>query len=287
MDKCPMCGDANIAVRSAVVSGFLLERIWDNSKDKETQICHCQRCGFAFYALRPDDEEMGRLYRNYRDGHYQEQRQRHDSWYTEEVNALFDDPEVHRSRQDFYRDLLTSYVNVAEVRSVLDYGGNTGVHIPDFFTNAEKFVFDISGVETVDGVRGFSDFDAVSKRKYDFVMCLSMLEHVSDPADIIEKMNGLVAEGGYLFIEVPFDSPFYKHKPGKLQFLFNKHFSFKAIWDRFKLNRKFPYVMSEHINYFTEDSLRHIVKGNILLLGTYLRKGEFGKAQCIYILVKV
>jgi len=287
MGKCLICGDQDLRVIPAVISGFLLERIWDNSKDKGTQICHCKKCGFAFYALRPDDNEMGRLYKDYRDRFYQEQRQKYDSWYTKEINALYDDPDIHRSRQEFYQSLLSKHMDVAKIRSVLDYGGNTGIHIPEFFTNAEKSVFDISGVETVDGVRGFSDLDSIKENRYDFVMCLNMLEHVSDPAGIIEIMKGLVAKAGYLYIEVPFDSPFYKHKPGNIQFLFNKHFSLKVIWDRFKLNRKFPYIMSEHINYFTEGSLRHIVGGEVLSLGTHRRRGEFGMSECICILVRM
>jgi len=287
MEKCLICGNQDINVISAVVSGFLLERIWDNSIEKETSICHCRRCGFAFYTLRPDEMEMKKLYCNYRDAFYQKQRQKYDSWYSKEINALFDDPDIRRSREDDCNDFLSKHIDVDKIGSVLDYGGNTGVHIPGFLAHADRFVFDISGVETIDGVRGFSDFDAVSERRYDFVMCLNMLEHVTDPKEIVEKITELVAKDGYIYIEVPFDSPFYKHKPGKLQFLFNKHFSMKVILDRFRLGLKFPYVMSEHINYFTEDSLRRLVGDvDVLSCETRVRKDSLGKSECICMLIR-
>ena len=80
MERCLICENENLKIKPAIVSGFLLERIWDNSIDRETYICHCQKCGFAFFALRPDDNEMEKLYKNYRDDFYQKQRQKHDSW---------------------------------------------------------------------------------------------------------------------------------------------------------------------------------------------------------------
>jgi hypothetical protein len=65
IQKCLICDSEQLDIKPAVISGFLIERIWNNSIEKETAICHCQKCGFAFYARRPEESEMEKLYKKY------------------------------------------------------------------------------------------------------------------------------------------------------------------------------------------------------------------------------
>jgi 2-polyprenyl-3-methyl-5-hydroxy-6-metoxy-1,4-benzoquinol methylase len=286
---CLACGNYDLETKSAVISNFLLERIWNNSINNETSICHCKKCGFAFYALRPSENEMGKLYENYRDTVYQKQRQKHDSWYTKEINNLFDDQIVYKSRQEIANKFLIKHIDATDIKSVLDYGGSTGIHIPQIFTNAKKYVFDISGVKTVDGVQYLNNLDDANKQQYDFVMCTAVLEHVSKPNQILRQLKEMVSENGYLYIGVPFDSPFYRHKTSKPQFLFNKYFSFKVILDRFLRDWKHPFVMHEHINYFTENSLKEMLEKcglTVLEIDTFITKGILGTEEGINVLAK-
>jgi len=258
--ECLICGSSSTTVKQAVISDFLLERIWDNKIDKQTELIFCSGCGFAFYSLRPTDEEMSRLYSGYRNEQYQEQRQRFESWYTEEVNNCREDAEAYESRQEHMRRIILDAVDVSTVRSVLDYGGDTGLNIPRVFSNAEKYVFDISGVEPEAGVTGIADPDELRKRKYDFIMNTAVLEHVSDPYRLLKNISEVSKDGGLIYLEVPFDSPFYKRRLDDLQFLFNKKFSKKVIFEQFLRTLRTPYIMHEHLNFFTPRSFEIMVR---------------------------
>ena len=288
--ECLICENNNLETISAIISGFLLERIWNNSINDKTYICHCKNCGFAFYAMRPNEKEMAKLYENYRDENYQEQRQKYDSWYTKSINDVINNDQMsYKERQEYLGTFLNKYIDTTNIKSVLDYGGNTGLHIPMIFSNAKKYVFDISGVKTVEGVQGFNNLHDAKKQQYDFVMCIALLEHVSEPNTILNQLKELVAKNGYLYICVPFDSPFYKHKHSKIQFLFNKHFSFKVILDRFLRDRKNPFIMHEHINYFTENSVKKMLERRGLTVLDFVihqSKGPLGYGESIHVLAK-
>jgi SAM-dependent methyltransferase len=287
---CLACGNNDLEIKDAMISPFLVERVWNNSIDNKTNIFHCKKCGFAFFKIRLNEKEMEKLYKNYRDDFYQEQRQKYDSWYTKDINNLADSEIIVKNRQELINGFLSKHIDASAIRSVMDYGGNTGIHIPNIFINAKKYVFDISGVKKVEGVYGINNISDVKKQKYDFVMCLGVLEHVSEPNQVLKQLKELVAENGYLYIDVPFDSPFYKHKPSKLLFLFNKHFSLKVILDRFLRDRKNPFIMHEHQNYFTENSSKEMLKRcglNVLVINTVIEKGALGYGQTINILANI
>ena len=259
--ECLICGSNNNTVKQAVISDFLLERIWDNEKNRRTELIFCGDCGFAFYSLRPTDEEMSRLYSGYRNEQYQEQRQKFESWYTKEINNCKEDMEAYESRQGHMKNIIQkNAIDVSAIQSVLDYGGDTGLNIPLVFDNAEKYVFDISGVKPEPGVTGIADLDELKKKKYDYIMNTAVLEHVSDPYKILTNISEILGNGGLVYLEVPFDSPFYKKKSDNLQFLFNKKFSKTAIFKQFLRTLKNPYIMHEHINFFTPRSFEIMVR---------------------------
>jgi SAM-dependent methyltransferase len=239
--------------------------------------------------MRPTKNEMDKLYKNYRDVFYQKQRQKYDSWYTNAINDLFDDQIAYRDRQEFANKFLHEHMDAVAIKSVLDYGGNNGIHIPQIFINAKKYVFDISGVKTVDGVQSFNNINDAKKQQYDFVMCAHVLEHVPEPNQLLGNLKELVAKNGYLYICVPFDSPFYKHKTGKVQFLFNRYFSFRVILDRFLRDWKYPFIMHEHINYFTEDSVKELLERcglTVIAVNTVITKSALGNGESINVLAK-
>jgi hypothetical protein len=128
-NECLICGSGVVTVKQAVISDFLLERIWDGKKEKQTELIFCKDCGFAFYSLRPTDEEMSRLYSGYRNEQYRKQRQRFESWYTEEMNNHNEDMEAYESRQNHMTKILQeNAIDVSAVRNALDYGGDTGLN---------------------------------------------------------------------------------------------------------------------------------------------------------------
>jgi predicted nucleic-acid-binding Zn-ribbon protein len=292
MCKCIICESSNIEVKNAVITDFLLERIWDNKKDKNISLIHCNECGFANFSERLNDAESSKLYTGYRSEEYQKQRQKHESWYTKEINSFTTDELEYIARSKNMESIFKSNnVNTDNIKSALDYGGDTGKYIPKILHNAKKFVYDISGVKPEDGVSGITNTDDLNKIKYDFVMSCHLLEHVSSPKEVVGILKSLLSQEGIIYIEVPYDSPFHKHTVNYLNILFNKNYSLKAIIERGILTIKHPYRMSEHINFFTPTSLKKLVTEagfEIIEVKTFSLKTEhFGICENISLLAKI
>lgn len=100
---------------------------------------------------------------------------------------------------------------------------------------------------------------------FDLILCNHVFEHLSKPAEILKIIKDLMNPNGYLYIEVPFDSPFYKNQLENIQYLFNKYFKIKDIIKKYIEMRTTKYsFMHEHINFYTEDAMNYFAKNNCL-----------------------
>lgn len=66
------------------------------------------------------------------------------------------------------------------------------------------------------------DLEEVKKKSFDLVMCCQVLEHVSNPIEILENMVGVLREEGYLYIEVPNSNAFMAYSDIEI----NEHINF-------------------------------------------------------------
>lgn len=287
--KCYACDSGNTETLATATAPFLTERVFDGV-EQNVSLIHCKSCGYAWYEPRLTEEEQQKLYRNYRDDAYAAQRFALEPWYTPQINELLGKNDVYvQSRQRNLTEILQKFGKTRADR-VLDYGGDKGQHIPFLFKDAEKFVFDISQTPPVPGVTAFSELDRVFERKYDFIMCCHLLEHVNDPLHILKIISELAERGAKIYIELPFDSPFYKNPLDNLRFLFNPNFPLKTLVRAFieKLKDRRPKTMHEHINFFTADSARAMIeKAGFKILLCEKRKLDddcFGKSAVISVL---
>lgn len=79
--------------------------------------------------------------------------------------------------------------------------GHRGQFIPDGFGN--KYVFDISGVQPLDGVIGITKESDLDCLRFDLVTLAHVLEHLPDPRSALVKMHQRLSSKGLLFVEVP------------------------------------------------------------------------------------
>ena len=264
LKKCLICDSENVEVRESEVRKFLVERMFEFN-EQENYLIHCKYCGFAFYSLRPTEEQLNKFYQGYRNDEYQKQRQKFECWYTKEINeAIGKTKEEIENRQILLENILIENMNINEIKSVLDYGGDKGQLISGIFNNSVKYVYDISQVEAVPNVTALNTITAVAERKYDFIMSTHVLEHVCYPDKIIKEIQNLLAKDGYFYLELPLDSPFYKNPFAAFQFLFNKYFPLKTIWKHYWYLKKYKKFvpMHEHINYFTPESVKYMLEQN-------------------------
>jgi hypothetical protein len=88
--------------------------------------------------------------------------------------------------------------HVANIDSILDYGGDNGAYIPEMYTTTEKYVYDLSGADTLPNIK---KYDPAQEQTFDLVMNCQVLEHVSDINQLINDLKNCAKR--YLYIEVP------------------------------------------------------------------------------------
>ena len=119
---------------------------------------------------------------------------------------------------------------------MLDFGGATGEFIPDIFSNADKYVYDISNVELVSGIKKYNN----QTKDIDIILCNHVLEHISDLQKIIEQIKKLTTNTCWGYFEVP--------------------------------NNPSPYIgtFHEHVNMFNKKSLTKLLTtNNFQIIDTY------------------
>jgi len=111
----------------------------------------------------------------------------------------------------FYQSILKKIT--AELLSVLDIGGGTG-EVLDVLKNADKRI----GYTEVVDIDSNSKAAAEKKghvythatiesyqtdKKFDVILLLNIIEHISNPAQMIEKAGSMLADGGMIIIKTP------------------------------------------------------------------------------------
>ncbi len=222
--SCIICGGTCIESR-AHFAPFIAEREFLGCPP-ETKLVTCKNCGFSYSFYRPSDEEMERLYVGYRNEEYYTMRHKYEPHYTRDENERCGKSEYILLRQKGLQEFVSEYISGVE--TVLDYGGDKGEFIPEQFSGAKKYVFEISGVKPCDGVKNIRHLVDLLNRQFDFVMCCHLLEHVANPIEIGMNLERCTAQCGYIYVEVPYETKFLRYS---------------------------DYAFHEHINFFTEEAL--------------------------------
>lgn len=241
VNECLVCGSSNLKKFETRVTDFVSIRI-NNIPPRPTHLCYCNECTFGFYEDRLSDEENALLYAGYRGKEYQELREKCEPHYTKEINdGLNNDALALAEQKRVIIDVLKKNVN-REIKVALDYGGNEGRTFTDSIGTKERYVYDISGVTTVDGVKGITTEEELKRHHYDFIMCNHLFEHLSYPLETLKHLKEIGDDDTYYYIEVPRQDPFkpcYNSPSGCL---------YKP--------------MHEHVNFFTIQSIRTMVERN-------------------------
>lgn len=255
-DKCIICGSEKIQKNKSWISPFLYERMFDNQQ-RFTSFIVCKNCQVGYYSLRPTDEEMAKLYLNYRGEEYQIQRQKYEPEYTKELNKeLSTNTKQKNCRLDNLISILIKNINVSKIKNILDFGGDKGEFIPDF-PAVNKYVYDISGVEPIDGIISITSQNDLKNYTWDLILCSHVLEHVSDPLGLINHLISILKKDSLLYIEIPYEN----YLISEISFIKK----LKEILRRPKVltdGKYINYIMHEHINFYRPKTLKKIFSGN-------------------------
>ncbi|MGJ0484894.1 MAG: class I SAM-dependent methyltransferase [Methylomicrobium sp.] len=262
---CPCCLKLNANIMWGIISPFLAQRAI-LTPPFPVKILSCLECGFRWSVRGLSTEEVRRLYDGYRGEAYFSERNSLEPWYTRSCNhGLGSEHIMANRRKDLLELLISCSVSADDIGYVIDHGGDRGQMLKEF-KNAQKFVFDLSGVEPDAGVERLHALeDGIASA--DLVLNCHVLEHMPDPRQGLMESIALVRQGGFIYVEVPneiwkgpFQPPFQKKwleilctHPSILKWA-----DFFCTATRIKTGWIPPLgfvAIREHLNYFTLTSL--------------------------------
>lgn len=226
---CLACHSSDIELKQSKLARFVVWRATQDPVDDniDNYGIVCNNCSYIGSQLRLTDKEVNNLYKNYRGDDYNELRIICEPNYKDRANS-FSEEEYTKTRAVGINKLISNNIDVSKVSSVLDFGGDTGFYIPNVFTNAKKYVYDISGVELLPGIESYNE----QVGAVDFVMCCHLLEHMSDPDVALIDIKKLVSKDSWAYFEVPNNpTPYLPTRFHEHINIFNKK-SFIALLER-------------------------------------------------------
>ena len=194
--NCPGCGGRRHLEWPAHVAPFIEEYVLAESAGK-CNLRECLDCGLRYFDRRYTADEMRRLYEDYRGDRYVRIRRKCEPGY--DNTAAIGDVSLRRATlNDFLRHNLGKTFS----GPVLDFGGDEGQFIPDFFTG-ERYVHDVTTKPLVGGAKRISDLAELEGRPPAFVLCCHVLEHLPEPIEVLNTISGFLPRGGKIYVEVP------------------------------------------------------------------------------------
>jgi hypothetical protein len=193
----------------------------------------CDDCGLTFLDMRFDEDEMAALYDGYRGPAYAKQRERFEPGYLAHNADILGSPANPEPVEAFLTPLLPAQP------TVLDWGGDTGLHTPFRTAIGDIWVHDISGRPLIDGVRMVGKTD-LQEKSYDLVVLSHVLEHMPWPAALLDEVKTVMSPATVLYVEVPLEA-LIADDPASPDLATRKKY-----WH-------------EHVNFFTEAALRRLL----------------------------
>jgi len=276
--QCVICEGVIVQLKRALVAPFLATRIW-NRTPFCVNLVKCGACGFMFYNPRLDDDELRRLYSNYRTPEYQQMRHASEPWYTPKFNTDLASPSSYEIRRAKVEPILREHVGPRKINRILDYGGDRGDLVAGLFSGAEAFVYDISGIPAAAGVTSTND---PAGCKADLIINSNVLEHVGFPRLLVSEILKAAPKGGLVFLEVPCELVFGMTRVSRRLAQIGVMALAHPTLARSIIRPASLYMMHEHINYFTERSLTSLMRscgGSVIASGSYSSTGRAGKAE--------
>jgi hypothetical protein len=270
--ECPVCHSCNYSKNFGFVNPFIAHKVLDYPVSNITYFgaefaptlftnsIRCNDCEFIFSQVRYDDEEMGRIYKDYRSEAYNQLRDIYEPGYAATAASTGTHSTEIANRKLALQDFLHGLVDVGTIDSVLDFGGDRGQNIPEFLGASRKYVYDVSGAGTAEGVQRVHDVRTVGK--VDFVMNAHVLEHIPYPSSVIDQMKPLFHKDSLLFVDVP--SELTEHNP-------------------------YPNHFHEHINFFNKSSIQALLRANgfeVLKVEDRLLDFGWATSASIYVLAR-
>jgi SAM-dependent methyltransferase len=268
--NCIICDREVRLVSYGVVAPFI-SQLANSPGNSQVSLHHCDACQLSFFSHRYSDTELSALYGGYRGTHYVEVRKRWEPWYRSAVNDAYmaGSKEVD-SRRSFMERLIAKAF-AGQFRVAVDYGGDEGQFFPESAVG-RKIVIDVSAHPKLEGVESHENFKTIGASP-DLVTICHVLEHLNDPVAVLREVRQVIDPQGVLYLEVPLDTPRlhkwhsrdayqrYLARVGRTRWplVVSDFASGVSRQIGIRIPRLGVVKQSEHINYFTESSLKALL----------------------------
>lgn len=190
-----------LARRVCALPQRLFAKVYGSSAFVEMQVC--LECSFVQTRHAFRDEDLARLYADYRTASYNEERIHYEPTYAPLAKYVGKGDQEVRCRVDGLTAWLAGKIQPVSDFSMLDFGGSDGRFLPG--VGGRKFVYEISSTSPLPGITRIADEKDLGT--YSYVQIAHVLEHVPEPLALLKRVAQLVQPSGYLYIEVPQDLP--------------------------------------------------------------------------------
>jgi SAM-dependent methyltransferase len=220
---CPLCGCKK-------------NNLYD--RNKEWKIVKCNDCDFCYTNPRPTPESLPGFY----DAAYFKDERHRAKFFNEDGTSITKGSENFSGRIQEIENFMSSRGKLLEIGAARGY----------FLQAMRELGWDVRGVEISDDAVAFAQqhfginlFHGTIEQYdiengFDVVCMYQTLEHVADPAYLVERSLELLTSGGLFVAEVPnLDA-----------------FELKYSAER----RKLSYDLPRHLNHFTADTLQTLLK---------------------------
>jgi hypothetical protein len=159
----------------------------------------CTHCSFIQTTIPFHDDDIMRLYLDYRSPSYNRERIHYEPEYGAISSAIGQDQIEVRVRTEALAAFLRKQLKTSDTHSILDYGGSDGRFIPDI--PGSKFVYEISSMDPLPGVTRIKTESELGT--FSIVLLAHVTEHVTHPLNLVRKLSAYIEPGGFLYIETP------------------------------------------------------------------------------------
>ncbi len=226
-----------LARRVCSLPNVLFEKVYGSRAYIEMQIC--LTCSFIQVKHPFRDEDIGRLYTDYRTQSYNEERIHYEPTYAPFANDVGKAEKEMACRVDGLTTWIQGKIDTGGDFSMLDFGGSDGRFLPRI--SGKKYVYEISNTQPLPGIaRVASEADLGT---YSYIQIAHVLEHVTEPLKLLKHVARFMKPNGNLYIEVPQDLP-----DQDLASLRNGSSRLQGL------------PVHEHINFYCASSIKRLVE---------------------------